>query len=264
MESKSVISEIGTGIAMISAVTAGVAGVAIGLGFVMPWVIGIMAVAWGVSLIAQWVAFSYDKGNILPIHYWLDAGIFGNKQMLNDDYPNNPFKIRAMQNLEEDLHAYALAMTELTITPKFDTSLRGNTSILKSTITISINQWQDNSWLSMFCYIVNNNGDKLTLDKRASGASKITHLIKSGQAKQQGDHLVITKNLPQIKNRVHADYSYRGYNINSSIDALSEQETQESNYLTFDEMDRLEVTVDFQLDASTQPMYQLSNTIKSN
>lgn len=263
-ENKSDISERATAIAMGSAVTAGVTGVAIAIGFAMPWVIGIMAVAWGVSLIAQWVAFSYDKGNILPIHYWLDAGVFGNKQMINDDYPNNPFKIRAMQNLEEDLHAFALAMTELTITPKFDTSIRGNASILTSTITISINQWQEDSWLSINSYVINNSGDTIALNNNVNESSKITYLIESGQAKQESNHLVITKKLPQIKKRVYANYSYRGFNINSSIDVLSKQEIQESNYLTFDEMDRLEIIVDFQLDASTHPMYQLSNKIKSN
>ena len=263
-ESGSRNSVIAVGVAQGAAVTAGISGAAIALGFTMPWLVGIMAVAWGVSLIAQWIAFSYDKGNILPIHYWLDVGVFGNKQMLNSDYPNNPFKIRAMQNLEEDLHAFALAMTELTITPKFDTSIRGNASILTGTITISINQWQDDSWLGISSYVINSSGDTIALNNNVNESSKIAYLIETGQAKQEGNRLVITKKMPQIKKRVYADYSYRGFSINSSIDILSKQEIQESNYLTFDEMDRLEIIVDFQLDASTHPMYELSNKIKSN
>ena len=265
VENKSGVSERATIVAMGAAGVAGAAGAMIGLSISLPFLGAIIAVAWAVSLIAQWVAFSYDKGNILPIHYWLDAGVFGNKEMINiNNYPNNPFKIRAMQNLDEDLHAFALAMTEFTITPKFDTSIRGNASILTSIITISISQWQKNSWISINGYVVNNSGDTIALNNSANESSKITYLIESGQAKQEGNLLVITRKLPQIKKRVYADYSYRGFNINSSINALSKQEIQESNYLTFDEMDRLEVTVDFQLDSSTHPMYQLSNTIKSN
>lgn len=122
IESKSQVSAIGTGVAMVSAGVAGVSGAAIALGFTMPWLVGIMAVAWGVSLIAQWVAFRYDKGYILPIHYWLDAGVFGNKAMLNDEYPNNPFKIQAMGSLEQDMHAYSLALTEIQVNPKFATN----------------------------------------------------------------------------------------------------------------------------------------------
>ena len=77
-ENKSGISERATNIAIGSAFTAGVSGAAIALGFAMPWVVGIMAVAWTVSYFAGWIASRYDKSNILPIHYWLDAGIFGN------------------------------------------------------------------------------------------------------------------------------------------------------------------------------------------
>ena len=264
LEGRSYGSAIATGVAAGAAVTAGVSGAAIALGFTMPWLVGIMAVAWGVSLIAQWVAFRYDKGHILPIHYWLDAGVFGNKAMINSEYPNNPFKERPMQNIQEDLHAYALAMTEFTVTPNFNTSTRGNASVLTGTITVNINQWQENSWLGIYCYVVNNNGDEITLENDYNKSSRITHLIELGQAKQQGDQLVITKELPQIMKRVYADHSYRGYDINASINALSKQEKKESNYLTFDDMDRLEVIVDFQLDASTNPMYELSNKIKSN
>lgn len=155
-------------------------------------------------------------------------------------------------------------MTELTITPKFDTSIRGNMSILTGTLTVSINQWQENSWLRIAWYAINKDGDSILHPDNVSGSSKITALIKSGKAKQQGDQLVITKELPRIMKRVHANHSYRGYNINASINALSEQEMQESNYSTVDDMDRLEVVVEFQLDASTNPVYELSNTIKSN
>ena len=266
IESRSQASAIGTGVAMISAGAAGIAGLAIGLGFVMPWVIGIMAVAWAVSLIAQWVAFTYDKSYILPIHYWLDAGVFGNKEMIDvNNYPNNPFKDKPMQNIQEDLHAYALAITEFTVTPKFDTSISGNASILTGTITISINQWQEDSWLGITGYIVNNSGDIITLNNNANKSSRITYLIESGEAKQEGNYLVVTQKLPQIRKRnISVNQSYWGFDSKSLIDISSKKEVQESNYLTFDEMERLEVIIDFRLNASTYPMYELSNTVKSN
>ena len=250
---------------MISAGAAGITGLAIVAGIAVPWMVGIMAVAWGLSLIAQWIAFKYDKSNILPVHYWLDAGVFGNKAMINNEYPNNPFKDRPMQNIQEDLHAYALAMTELTVTPKFDTSIRGNASILTSTLTISINQWQDDSWLGIRCYVRKNNGDIISLTGEFNETSRISHLIELGQSKQQGNHLVITKKLPQIRKRnVYVNQSYWGFDSKSLTDTSSKKEVQESNYLTFDDMDRLEVVIDLQLDASIHPMYELSNTIKSN
>lgn len=271
IESSSSTSAKVTGIAQLSAGVAGVAGLAIGLGFVMPWVIGIMAVSWAVSLIAQWVAFTYDKSHILPIHYWLDAGVFGDKEMIDvNNYPNNPFSnsernIRPMENLEQDIHAYTLAMTEFTITPRFDTSIRGNASILTSTLTISINQWQDDSWLGIRCYVRKNNGDIISLTGKFNKTSRISRLIELGEVKYEGNHLTITQKLPQIRKRnVYVNQSYWGVNSKSLTDTSSKKEIQESNYLTFDEMDRLEVTVGFQLDVKTHPMYELSNTIKSN
>ena len=237
----------------------------------MPWVIGIMAVAWAVSLIAQWVAFTYDKSHVLPIHYWLDAGVFGDKEMIDvNNYPNNPFSnsernIRPMENLEQDIHAYTLAMTEFTITPRFDTSIRGNASILTSALTISINQWQDDSWLGIRCYVRKNNGDIISLTGKFNKTSRISRLIELGEVKYEGNHLTITQKLPQIRKRnVYVNQSYWGVNSKSLTDTSSKKEIQESNYLTFDEMDRLEVTMGFQLDVKTHPMYELSNTIKSN
>ncbi|MEN2750594.1 hypothetical protein AAIR29_02995 [Psychrobacter sp. FBL11] len=42
-----------------------------------------MAITWGISLIIQWVAFCYDKGHILPVHYWLDASVLGKTSFAN-------------------------------------------------------------------------------------------------------------------------------------------------------------------------------------
>lgn len=271
IESKSDISRKATNIAIISASTAGVAGLAIGLGFVMPWVVGIVAVAWAVSLIAQWIAFTYDKSHILPIHYWLDAGVFGNKEMIDvNNYPNNPFSdpelnIKPMANLEQDIHAYMLAMTEFTITPKFDTRVSGNTSILTGTIAISISQWQKYSWIGITFYPINNNGDPIAHKDSLTRSSTITYLIESGEAKQKGDYLVITKKLPQIRKRNSSgNQSYWGLDSKSLTDTLSKEEIQKSNYLASDDIEGLEVIVTFKLSEKTEPLYELSSTIKSN
>lgn len=157
IESRNQVSAVGTGIAMASAGVAslgygalaytGTAIIGISAIVLSGWLTAIIAVAWGVSLLTQWIAFRYDKGHILPIHYWLDAGVFGNKAMINSEYPNNPFKIQAMSSLEQDMHAYSLALTEIQVNPKFATNTANFRQTLSGQIEITLSQWNDNSEL---------------------------------------------------------------------------------------------------------------------
>ena len=204
-ESSSRNSVIAVGVAQGAAFTAGVSGAAIALGFTMPWLVGIMAVAWGVSLIAQWIAFRYDKGNILPVHYWLDAGVFGNKAMLNSEYPNNPFKIQAMSSLEQDMRAYFLALTEIQINPKFATNTADFRQILSGQIEITLSQWNDDSELVVEFTGIGN--QELGLDRKAFS---IETLKRQNKAVKTTEGLKVTLDIPLFY-QYHFVYKKKGY-----------------------------------------------------
>ncbi|WP_351079631.1 hypothetical protein, partial [Shewanella sp. CAL98-MNA-CIBAN-0140] len=67
--------------------------------------------------------------------------------MLNSKYPNNPFKIQAMGSLEQDMHAYSLALTEIQVNPKFATNTANFRQTLSGQIEITLSQWNDDSEL---------------------------------------------------------------------------------------------------------------------
>lgn len=259
IESKSQVSAIGTGVAMVSAGVAGVSGAAIALGFTMPWLVGIMAVAWGVSLIAQWVAFRYDKGYILPIHYWLDAGVFGNKAMLNDEYPNNPFKIQAMSSLEQDMHAYSLALTEIQVNPKFATNTANFRQTLSGQIEIALSQWNDDSELVV--EFIGIGSRELGLDRKSFN---IETLKRQNKAIETSKGLEVILDIPKTS---HFQAQYLGSYKEGTRDPNKERDMQEARERAQvnagREVDKLRAVVKYALNPSMNPYYQLRTSVTS-
>lgn len=258
-ESKSGISEAATGIAQLSAVTAGVSGAAIALGFTMPWLVGIMAVAWGISLIAQWVAFRYDKGHILPVHYWLDAGIFGNKAMINDEYPNNPFKIQAMSSLEQDMHAYSLALTEIQVNPKFATNTANFRQTLSGQIEITLSQWNDNSELVV--EFIGIGSRELGLDRKSFN---IETLKRQNKAIETSKGVEVVLDIPKTS---HFQAQYLGSYKEGTRDPNKERDMQQAREIAQAnagrEVDKLRAVVKYALNPSMNPYYQLRTSVTS-
>lgn len=259
IESKSQVSAIGTGVAMVSAGVAGVSGAAIALGFTMPWLVGIMAVAWGVSLIAQWVAFRYDKGYILPIHYWLDAGVFGNKAMLNSKYPNNPFKIQAMGSIEQDMHAYSLALTEIQVNPKFATNTANFRQTLSGQIEIALSQWNDDSELVV--EFIGIGSRELGLDRKSFN---IETLKRQNKAIETSKGLEVILDIPKTS---HFQAQYLGSYKEGTRDLNKERAMQEARERAQAnagrEVDKLRAVVKYALNPSMNPYYQLRTSVTS-
>jgi hypothetical protein len=259
IESSSSTSAKVTGIAQLSAGVAGVAGLAIGLGFVMPWVIGIMAVAWAVSLIAQWVAFTYDKSHILPIHYWLDAGVFGNKAMLNSEYPNNPFKIQAMGSIEQDMHAYSLALTEIQVNPNFATNTANFRQILSGQIEITLSQWNDDSELVI--EFIGIGSRELGLDRKSFN---IETLKRQNQIIETSKGLEVVLDIPKTS---HFQAQYLGSYMEGTRDPNKERDMQEAREIAQanagHEVNKLRAVVKYALNPSMNPYYQLRTSVTS-
>lgn len=259
VENRSSVSERATNIAIGSAFTAGVSGAAIALGFTMPWVVGILAVAWGVSLIAQWVAFRYDKSHILPIHYWLDAGVFGNKAMLNSEYPNNPFKIQAMGSIEQDMHAYSLALTEIQVNPRFATNTANFRQILSGQIEITLSQWNDDSELVV--EFIGIGSRELGLDRKSFS---IETLKRQNQVIETSKGLEVVLDIPKTSH-FQAQYlgSYREgtRNPNKEHDMQEAREIAQAN--AGREVDKLRAVVKYALNPSMNPYYQLRTSVTS-
>ncbi|GAF63044.1 hypothetical protein JCM18903_3167 [Psychrobacter sp. JCM 18903] len=266
VESKSEVSQIATNIAMGAAGAAGVAGFGYGVlafasagAFALPWLGAIMAIAWGVSLVAQWIAFRYDKGHILPIHYWLDAGVFGNKAMINSEYPNNPFKIQAMRSIEQDMHAYSLALTEIQVEPKFNTSVQDFNEVLSGQIVVSISQWKDHSELAIEFIGIGN--QELGLDRKVFS---IEALIQQNKAITTKAGLQITLDIPKTS---HFQGQYLGSYKEGTRDPNRIQQMQEARKIAQAnpnrQIEQLRVVVLYSLNPSMNPHYQLRTTVTS-
>ncbi|ERL54916.1 toxin VasX [Psychrobacter aquaticus] len=258
-ESSSRNSVIAVGVAQGAAVTAGISGAAIALGFTMPWLVGIMAVAWGVSLIAQWVAFRYDKGHILPVHYWLDAGVFGNKAMLNSEYPNNPFNIQAMSSLEQDMHAYSLALTEIQVNPQFATNTANFRQTLSGQIEITLSQWNDNSELVV--EFIGIGSRELGLDRKSFN---IETLKRQNQVIETSKGLKVVLDIPKTS---HFQAQYLGSYREGTRDPNKEHDMQEAREIAQAnagrEVDKLRAVVKYALNPSMNPYYQLRTSVTS-
>ena len=50
-----------------------------------------------------------------------------------------------MSSLEQDMHAYGLALTEIQVEPKFNTRVQDFREVLSGQVFITISQWQDNN-----------------------------------------------------------------------------------------------------------------------
>ena len=259
VENRSSVSERATTIAMVAAGGAGIAGSVIALGFTMPWLVGIMAVAWGVSLIAQWIAFRYDKGHILPVHYWLDAGIFGNKAMINDEYPNNPFKIQAMSSLEQDMHAYSLALTEVQVNPKFATNTANFRQTLSGQIEITLSQWNDNSELVVEFIGIGNR--ELGLDRKSFNMET---LKRQNKAIETSKGLEVILDIPKTS---HFQAQYLGSYKEGTRDPNKERDMQQAREIAQAnagrEVDKLRAVVKYALNPSMNPYYQLRTSVTS-
>lgn len=266
IESQSQVSAIGTGVAMVSAGVAGVAGLGYGTlvfasagAFALPWLGAIIAIAWGVSLIAQWIAFRYDKGHILPVHYWLDAGVFGNRAMLNDEYPNNPFKIQAMSSLEQDMHAYSLALTEIQVNPKFATSTADFRQTLSGQIEIILSQWNNDSELVVEFIGIGN--QELGLDRKSFS---IETLKRQNKAMITEAGLQVTLDIPKTS---HFQAQYLGSYKEGTRDPNKIQQMQEARERAQTnpnrQIEQLRVVVLYSLNPSINPHYQLRTTVTS-
>jgi hypothetical protein len=266
IESGSTTSAKVTGVAQVAAGVAGVAGLGygtlafVGIGaFALPWLSAIMAVAWGISLVAQWVAYTYDKSHILPIHYWLDAGVFGKKEMLNNEYPNNPFKIQAMSSLEQDLHAYTLALVEIQTEPKFSTTVQDFNEVLSGQVIVTISQWLDNSELVIEYVGI---GDReQSLNKKVFN---IEALKRQSKVITASEGLKITLDIPKTS---HYKAQYLGSRKEGTFDPnkqkIMEQASERARNNPASQIEQLRVVVLYSLSPSVNPYYQLRTTVTS-
>ncbi|MGO2126830.1 toxin VasX [Psychrobacter sp. AOP42-A1-21] len=266
-ENKSGISERATNIAIGSAFTAGVSGAAIALGFAMPWVVGIMAVAWTVSYFAGWIASRYDKSNILPIHYWLDAGIFGNKNMIDvNDYPNNPFsnsakKITPMASLEQDMHAYMLALTKVQLEPRFITSAEGFNEVLSGQLTTVISQWENHSELEVQYIGIGDQEQTLNTETVSIGTLK-----QQNKAKETSEGLQVTLDIPEtshFKEPAWQSIKDSSWEYHKNRENRIEVARQAARSDPDSQIEQLRVVVLYSLNPDAHPHYQLRTTVTS-
>lgn len=266
IESGSTTSAKVTGVAQVAAGVAGVAGLGygtlafVGIGaFALPWLSAIMAVAWGISLVAQWVAYTYDKSHILPIHYWLDAGVFGKKEMLNNEYPNNPFKIQAMSSLEQDLHAYTLALVEIQTEPRFNKTVQDFNEVLSGQVVVTISQWQDNSELVI--EYVGIGDTEQSLDKKVFN---IQALKRQSKAITASEGLKVILDIPKTS---HYKAQYLGSRKEGIFDPnkqkIMEQASERARNNPASQIEHLRVVLLYSLSPSVNPYYQLRTTVTS-
>lgn len=269
IESRNQVSAVGTGIAMASAGVAslgygalaytGTAIMGISAIVLSGWLTAIIAVAWGVSLLTQWIAFRYDKGHILPIHYWLDAGVFGNKAMINSEYPNNPFKIQAMSSLEQDMHAYSLALTEIQVNPKFATNTANFRQTLSGQIEITLSQWNDNSELVVEFIGIGNR--ELGLDRKSFN---IETLKRQNKAIETSKGLELILDIPKTS---HFQAQYSGSYKEGTRDPNKGRDMQEAREIAqanaSREIDKLRAVLEYALNPSMNPYYQLRTSVTS-
>lgn len=266
IESGSTTSAKVNGVAQVAAGVAGVAGLGygtlafVGIGaFALPWLSAIMAVAWGISLVAQWVAYTYDKSHILPIHYWLDAGVFGKKEMLNNEYPNNPFKIQAMSSLEQDLHAYTLALVEIQTEPRFNKTVQDFNEVLSGQVVVTISQWQDNSELVI--EYVGIGDTEQSLDKKVFN---IQALKRQSKAITASEGLKVILDIPKTS---HYKAQYLGSRKEGIFDPnkqkIMEQASERARNNPASQIEHLRVVLLYSLSPSVNPYYQLRTTVTS-
>lgn len=269
IESRNQVSAVGTGIAMASAGVAslgygalaytGTAIMGISAIVLSGWLTAKIAVAWGVSLLTQWIAFRYDKGHILPIHYWLDAGVLGNKAMINSEYPNNPFKIQAMSSLEQDMHAYSLALTEIQVNPKFATNTANFRQTLSGQIEITLSQWNDNSELVVEFIGIGNR--ELGLDRKSFN---IETLKRQNKAIETSKGLEVILDIPKTS---HFQAQYSGSYKEGTRDPNKGRDMQEAREIAqanaSREVDKLRAVLKYALNPSMNPYYQLRTSVTS-
>ncbi|WP_435950813.1 hypothetical protein [Psychrobacter sp. DM8] len=272
IENKSEVSQVATNIAMGAAGAAGVAGfgygtlVFLGTGaIVMPWLVGIMAVAWAISVIAQWIAHTYDKSNILPIHYWLDAGVFGNKNMIDvNKYQNNPFSKEGKSNmhtLEHDLKAYVLSMTQVTVTPVFTKKVIDFRETLSGKVEVSINQFNANSYVAVD-FIKDDND--LNSDIRGYTVEEL--LTQNKATINEEGILKFSLDIPTVSH-FQPSSGYLVTDMTGTYNAFDEDEAtqakRESQNNPSAETEKLKIMVIYELNPGTYPHYLLRTTVTS-
>ncbi len=249
-------------IAQGAAVIAGVGGAMIGLSISLPFLGAIVAVAWGVSLLAQWVAYKYDKSNILPLHYWLDAGVFGNKNMVGDAYPNNPFSKDGKSNmhtLEHDLKAYVLSMTQVTVTPVFTKKVIDFRETLSGKVEVSINQFNANSYVAVD-FIKDDNVSNS--DIRGYTVNEL--LTQNKATINEEGILKLSLDIPTVS---HYEASYLSSGMAGTYDALDNEAMKQAKRETQNnpsaETKELKVMVIYELNPGTYPHYLLRTSVTS-
>lgn len=204
-------------------------------------------------------SFRYDKGHILPVHYWLDAGIFGNKAMINDEYPNNPFKIQAMSSLEQDMHAYSLALTEIQVNPKFATNTANFRQTLSGQIEITLSQWNDNSELVV--EFIGIGSRELGLDRKSFN---IETLKRQNKAIETSKGVEVVLDIPKTS---HFQAQYLGSYKEGTRDPNKERDMQQAREIAQAnagrEVDKLRAVVKYALNPSMNPYYQLRTSVTS-
>lgn len=261
IESKSEVSEVATGVAQLSAVTAGVAGTAIALGFTLPWLGAIMAIAWGISFISQWVAHSYDKSHILPMHYWLDAGVFGKREMLDvNDYPNNPFSKNGKTNmitLEYDLKAYTLSLAQVTVIPTFKKQVTDFREILSGQVEITITLFTNKSKITVKFI---KDGNELDSNIRSYTVGNL--LAQDKAYINEAGHLKLLLDIPTIS---HYEPSYLSSGMAGTYEILNDEVMQQAKrdaQLNLKgETKKLKAMISYELNPSSYPHYLLRTSV---
>lgn len=157
------------------------------------------------------------------------------------------------------MHAYTLALTEIQVEPKFNTSLQDFNEVLTGQITVTISQWEANSELAVEFIGIGN--QELELDRKAFN---IETLKRQNKAVTTTSGLQVTLDVPKISHyKPQYVGSAREGTINPNEQKRMEQASQRAQSSPNSQIEQLRVIVLYSLDPSVNPHYQLRTTVTS-
>jgi len=109
-------------------------------------------------------AFGADDGELSPVEYWLDNGVFGRRARVSGDYlKKNPFSsggaVEAFKGLEGEI--YQLQRVTLVAVADLTKSSNGNVNL--GFYQIALPRYQKGSELSVVLYGFTNDGKRITV-----------------------------------------------------------------------------------------------------
>lgn len=164
-----------------------------------------------------------------------------------------------MSSLEQDMHAYGLALTEIQVEPKFNTRVQDFREVLSGQVFITISQWEDNSELAVEFIGIGN--QELGLDRKVFS---IEELKRQNRAVKGSHALVVILDIPKTS---HYKSQYLGSvkeeTLNPNKQVQMQQASQSARNNPELQIKKLRVVVLYSLNPSVNPHYQLRTTVTS-